>query len=327
MNQKTKHVNVFITIDTEVWNFYDNFTDNFNSAIHGRINERSYGLEFQLDQFAKHNLKANFFVDPLFSLPGGQDSLKEVVQLINKFQQDVQLHIHTEWLEITGIDLLGNRKTGYNIASFSADEQIKLLGHAKELLVSAGATKLCAFRAGNYGANTYTLSALAANDIYIDTSYNRMYLDGHCGLKQSQDLLEPQYLGEVLEYPISFYYEPNGNVRHVQVAACSFYEMKAILEYAHQQGWPSVVIVLHSFEWIKRIKGKAKKHVLDPIVLQRFDKLCKYLAKHEDRFKTQLFSEQDRNAVKSHGISTLYKQAKWTYFHRQLEQVRRKINI
>lgn len=327
MNQKAKTVEVFLTIDTEVWNFYNNFADNFSSAIHGEVNGIRYGLQLQLDTFKQYNLNANFFVDPMFALAGGQDSLAEVVCLINQYQQDVQLHIHTEWLEITGTDLLGNSKTGYNIASFSADEQIKLLGYAKTLLSSAGAADICAFRAGNYGANADTLTALAANDIFIDTSYNRMYLDGHCGLKQNKDLLEPEQLGQVTEYPITFYYEPNGKVRHLQIAAASFDEMKEVLDYAYQQAWPSVVIVLHSFEWIKRINGKTRTHKLDKIVLQRFEQLCYYLALHSDKFTTQLFSEQDHAAISPLGLNSIYTQTNWQYWHRQFEQFRRKINF
>jgi len=106
-------------------------------------------------------------------MPGliwGTAAIEDVVGPIVRRGHDVQLHIHTEWLELTGsANPVG--RTGTNIADFNLDEQCNLLDRARSLLVAAGAPLPRAFRAGNYGANDDTLRALAILGLSHDSSH------------------------------------------------------------------------------------------------------------------------------------------------------------
>jgi hypothetical protein len=114
-----------------------------------------------MDVFERHGIKAVFFVDPMPALVWGTAAIEDVVGPIVVRGHDVQLHIHTEWLELAGdANPLGMR-TGMNIKDFGVEEQCVLLDYARGVLIAAGAPGPVAFRAGNYGANDDTLRALA----------------------------------------------------------------------------------------------------------------------------------------------------------------------
>src|SRR3546814_12248355 len=62
------------------------------------------------------------------------------------------LHIHTEWLRFARFNPAG-KLTGRNIGDFPLSAQKKLIGLARDILVSVGVHETIAFRAGNLGAN------------------------------------------------------------------------------------------------------------------------------------------------------------------------------
>ena len=286
-------VKVFLTIDSETWNFYDDFDRNHASAVYGLVGSQGYGLDFQLDLFEEHRVSANFFVEPLFSLMAGSDLLENMVSKIKQGNHDVHLHLHTEWLKRFTEPFFKDGKTGDNMFDFSLDQQALLVKTGKKLLERAGAKNVSAFRAGNYGANNDTLVALSRNGIYQDTSYNYCYLDRECHLELGHVLYHPERVGEVMEYPVTFFKDYPGHVRHLQISACSFSEMEAVLNYASLHGWGSVVIVLHTFECIQRLRSKKKlSHKLDGIVLQRLVKLVRFLDKNRQQFESALFSSE-----------------------------------
>ncbi len=111
-----------------------------------------------MDQLNAYDLKAVFFVDPLPALICGPRAVAEIVEPILTAGHDVQLHIHSEWLEFAPDKPLDG-KTGRNMSDFTLDEQIWLISKGIDLLVQSGAPRPVAFRSGNYGANDDTLRA------------------------------------------------------------------------------------------------------------------------------------------------------------------------
>jgi hypothetical protein len=51
-----------------------------------------------------------------------------------------------------------------------------------------------------------------------------------------------------------------------------------------------LVIVLHSFELIRRLRKKGRQALPDRIVVKRFEGLCQFLAASKDKFCTVMFS-------------------------------------
>jgi hypothetical protein len=316
-------LNVFMTVDVEVWpEGMDTrpgaFNDAFRRYIYGTTPDGDYGLPFQLDLLKAMDLKAVFLVESLFASCFGREPLKETVDLITGAGQEVQLHVHSEWVEkIPG--LLASGKTGVNIRDFSVEDQVVLIGLALDNLRDCGIDSVRAFRAGNYGADFNTLRALDRNGIAFDTSYNLAYLDSACGLGAEEPLLQPQRINGTLEFPISFFEDWAGHFRVAQVGACSFAELSAMLLQAWREGWQSFVIVSHSFELLNQQKTRP-----DPIVVRRFERLCTFLSDNRDKFRTGGFNEPHVDEIVTGNDVAGLKSTPLRTAHRYCEQIARR---
>jgi peptidoglycan/xylan/chitin deacetylase (PgdA/CDA1 family) len=285
-------VDVLITVDTEVWPRTNGWRqtglrDDLDRDIEGVTKRASYGVGYQMDVLDRYGLKGVFMVEGLFACFTGPAPLKDLVGRIQKRGHEVQLHIHPEWLDWMPEPLIPERR-GRNVADFPEDEQFLLIGKALANLREAGARDICAFRAGNYGANRATLRALARLGIRYDSSYNFCYLGRDCSIDFPEPMLQPAEIDGVCEVPISFFSDFPGHHRHVQLCACSHRELRRALLQAHELGWRTFVIVSHSFELLRR---SARETTPDPVVVRRFDQLCRFLAENRDRFRTAGFHD------------------------------------
>jgi hypothetical protein len=305
-------VNVFITVDTEIWpaaplwphtplgHDYDASRE-IDAYFHGRHGGECWGIPFQLDALAAHGLKATYFVDPLFSYALGLGPLRDVVAMIAGREQEVALHLHPEWLtdpRCAGLPAF----RGPLLHAYSGDEQRALVRAGLHRLADAGATSpVVAFRAGNWSAGRNTLEALAAAGIRYDSSLNARFdasfPDFDAATSRSHQ--HPFRVGEVWEFPVTSFVDqtPVGR-RPMHVCAVSLAEMQMVLEHARDSGWHAVVIVLHSFEFVRVGRLPAGK---DPapyrLVARRFEGLCEYLANHSDDFATRHFADIDESAI------------------------------
>jgi hypothetical protein len=292
-------LDVLITVDTEVWPRSPGGTrwdgsdlgPHLRRDIYGDTAVGAFGLPYQMDVLNAHGIKAVFLVEALFADAAGPGPLREIVALVQKGGHEVQLHVHSEWLEWMPEPIVPKR-TGQNLAEFTVEEQVALLARGLENLRQAGAAEVRAFRAGNYGANFDTLRALARVGIPIDTSYNLCYLRAECGLELAEPLVQPRMLEGVCEVPISFFADYPGHYRHTQLTSCSFGEMRLALDRAWEGGWRTFVIVSHSFELLGRNRHNIPARP-DRIVIGRFEKLCRFLGANRDRFRTVGFSGLD----------------------------------
>lgn len=271
---------IFITIDTEMslalyqqgWSAKDNMA----SSIFGVCASGSYGISYQMDQLEKYGLTGVFFVDPLSSLLFGQELLNDIVEPILTRGHEVQLHIHTEWLEFLPDNPAGNL-LGHNIGDFPLDIQIMLLGLAEEKLQAAGAPPSIAFRAGNYGANDDTLRALHRLGIAYDSSFNASYLGEECRitLPANTTILTEKLGMKVL--PVGAIMDTPTTQRHAQVCALSSWEMRDALDHCGTSEQPHFVTVTHSFELLSRDRMR-----LNAAVQSRFESMCSHIAKHPE---------------------------------------------
>ena len=311
-------LNVFFTVDVEIWcdgwNDIDRkFPDAFKRYIYGPTHKGDYALPIQLKILQDHGLKGVFFVEPLFSTRFGSDPLQEIVGLINEAEQEIQLHLHTEWVNEALVPLIpDSAKKRQHIKYFSLSEQEILISKGIDLLVQGGSDNISAFRAGSFGANQDTLKALGSNKIGIDSSYNYIsIMNGICEIETDNILFQPQVIENIYEYPLSVYSDRKGHFRHAQLGACSSNELINMLMAAVDSGWNSFTILSHNFELLNKSKSK-----VDNIVFQRFLSLCKFLEKNRDLFNCTGFSTVNPNAVeqqpepiKSNVMSTAWRMA------------------
>ena len=270
--------NVLITIDTEYSAGMvsrlgiDCREENFLRSISCKTATGSVGIEYQMDRFDQHGLKAVFFVDPMPALVWGIEAVADVVGPIVSRGHEVQLHMHPEWLEYAGANNPLGERIGRNIGDFSFEDQCILLEKGRDILVSAGAPVPIAFRAGNYGANDNTLRALSEIGISIDTSLCPGIANSECGISLSAENDSPTFLNGTIEMPIHHIEASHGGKRHFQLTALSAREILAACDFAHNAGLENVILVSHSFELLSRDRS-----AINLVVKRRFEAVCQKL--------------------------------------------------
>jgi hypothetical protein len=205
--------------------------------------------------------------------------------LIRDAGQEIQLHLHPEWTdEIEPPPLPEPTGKRQHLRNYSLEEQIVLLGLGARLLEDAGAPKPTAFRAGNFGANRDTFTALGANGIRYDSSVNATKPDSVPDLRDEIDVFRISEIGGVCSCPMSVFRDGVGNLRHAQVGACSNRELERAIDHAYKLGWRHFVALSHSFEMLK--VGSSNP---DWIVVNRFRRLCEFLGHRSETLLTTGF--------------------------------------
>lgn len=285
-------LDVFFTVDVEVWcdgwhNIDEKFPDAFRKYIYGPTAKGNFGLPYQLNVLTHHGLTGVFFIEPLFSTRFGEQPLVDIVGLVRESNQEVQLHLHTEWVDESRAPLLADSHTKrQHLRYFSRDEQTTLIAVGSRLLKQAGGVNINAFRAGSFGFNRDTLGALAASRIPFDSSYNASLFGLDSGVMPGVAVVEPIECDGVYEYPMTVFSDGTGSLRHTQLTSCSFREMEGLLWQALETGRSSFVILSHSSELLNPAKARA-----DDMVVKRFQKLCSFLDKNRDSFHVRGFQD------------------------------------
>lgn len=243
--------------------------DNFARAISGTAENGEVGIFHQMDVLERHGHRAVFFVDPLPALVWGTQAIADIVGPIVSRGHDVQLHCHTEWLELAGPDNPLGARVGDNMADFTLAEQATILEIARDTLRAAGAPAPVAFRAGNYGANDDTLRALALVGIGYDSSHCPGIAGSACRIELGPDDRRPLERLGVVEVPAGCIEGRRGGLRHAQITALSLREMVAALHHARNAGLGSFTFVSHSFELLSR-----DRCWVNHLVRRRFEGLC-----------------------------------------------------
>ena len=290
-------MDIYITVDTEVWPKSEGLTADGLDAyiaedVYGATDRGEFGIGYQMDVLESNGLRGVFFVESLFAIATGRAHLSRIVKFIQDRGHEVQLHVHPEWLRLGVGGLLPQHRGGQYLKDFSLEEQIVLIGAALDELRASGASHVCAFRAGNCGANRDTLRALEFHQIPYDSSYNVWYLNSVCDLKMERLLVQPTMIEGVEEFPIAFFRDWPKHYRHVQIGACSTDEIQTALMGAYEKGWQSFVILSHSFELLKGRHTLPRRVSPDYCVVQRFADVCRFIGQNRDRFRSAVFAER-----------------------------------
>lgn len=283
-------LDVFFTVDVEIWcdgwlNIDEKFPHAFRKYIYGLTSSGDYGLPYQLDVLNDHGLKGVCFIEPLFSTRFGMQPLAEIVGLVKQKAQEIQLHLHTEWVDESREPLLpAVHAKRQHLRYFSKDEQAALVGIGARLLNQAGADNINTFRAGSFAFNRDTLGALAINGIPFDSSYNPSHFGLDSGVMPGVTVVEPIECDGVYEYPMTVFKDGTRSLRHAQLTACTYKELEGLLWRALENGRTSFVILSHGSELLNQAKTRA-----DEVVVKRFQKLCSFLNHNRDSFRVRGF--------------------------------------
>lgn len=291
-------LDVFFTVDVEVWcdgwnNIDEKFPGAFRRYIYGPTAKGDFGLPFTLKMLDEHGLRGVFFIEPLFSSRFGAQPLSEIVGLVRERDQEAQLHLHTEWVDEAREPLLkGVQAKRQHLRYFSLEEQTLLISEGAKLLKQAGVDRITAFRAGSFAFNRDTLSALSANAIRFDSSYNASHFGLDSGVMPGEILVEPVECEGVYEYPMTVFNDGTASLRHAQLTSCSFQEIEGLLWQALEAGRSTFVILSHGSELLNRAKNRP-----DNVAVRRFEKLCAFLDRNRDVFRMRGFQDLEPPTV------------------------------
>jgi hypothetical protein len=302
---------IFITVDTEIWPDANGWPHTPLASSNDCARELSwyfYGgggpeakaLPYQLQTLARAGLKATYFVDPLFSLALGAAPLRDVLTLIRGSGQEIGLHLHPEWLtdpRCKGLPAF----SGPLLHGYSESAQEHLVRAGTDRLSELGGGEIKAFRAGNWGANLATLRALRRNGITFDSSLNVSFASSFPDLDPTvrRASTQPLVLEGTCEFPVTNFIDmPPAGRRPLHVCATSLSEFRVVLEHAAASDWFAVVIVLHSFEFVRLQRLSAgKAGASHRLLADRFERLCTYLAENTSKHQTCHFADLDAASV------------------------------
>lgn len=302
---------VFITVDTEVWPNAEGWprrplADDQNCArelacyFYGGEGPSKTGVPYQLEVLRRFGLKGTFFVDPLFSYALGPEPLQELLSLIIGQQQEVGLHLHPEWLTDPRCKNLPEF-AGPLLSRYSRRDQTRIIKAGLARLRELGGTDVRSFRAGSWGADETTLEILADLGVTYDSSLNPCFQPSFPLLAEKENHTQPFRLGPLWEFPVPYFVDrPPRGKRPLHVCACSLPELRVVLDTAYAEEWFAVVVVMHSFEFVRVDQLPRGKPVTSQRLLaNRFEAFCEYVASRPERFEPCFFSDLDATQIPS----------------------------
>lgn len=243
---------LFITVDTEVC-AYDPEVDTPDTQIWGKtVDGKDYGIGFIMDELAVREWFCTFFLNVYDTNLWGDETVASIARNIKSRDFDVQLHTHV--------------KNG--LSSFSLADQRRILNEGAERLKKWTGVRPVWHRAGNLCANLDTVRACAVEGFVGDSSY--LYGWPQCvslgtpvvtGIPTGSEDKKPigirnqsRSLEGILELPITTFRTLPlfHNYRHLDLDACTYGELISIVRQAARQGLPQVVMLMHSFSFVRR---------------------------------------------------------------------------
>ena len=120
---------VVLTVDTEpsiAGAFADpSYTPLLHEPVAGEINGRSEALGFMIETLSQRDLTATFFVETAHTRFFGTLAMGGYVERLMRAGQDVQLHLHPDWLSFADGDLRPGRPHTDNCREMSVSSSLR----------------------------------------------------------------------------------------------------------------------------------------------------------------------------------------------------------
>ena len=290
-HQHTGRTKVVLTVDTEpsIAGAFANPSQAplLHEPVAGEVNGRSEALGFMIETLSRCDLTATFFVETVHTRFFGTLAMGGYVERLVRAGQDVQLHLHPNWLSFAD----GHLRPGPPHTDNCRDMSVKSLG----ALISEGADQIrswtgqrpSAMRTGNFSTAQSVFQAMREAGLRFSSNIcMAMAPPPERELAVTGGVYE---VASVRELPVTCFADVGpigrGRFRAMQVTAVTSREMINILDTAHACGNSIVVIVTHPFEFLKKRDFRYAGLRPNRLVQHRFRRLCAFLAENSERFE------------------------------------------
>jgi peptidoglycan/xylan/chitin deacetylase (PgdA/CDA1 family) len=296
---------VCITVDTELsiagaFSISRRYLPVDKQVVYCNVNGRSEGLGFILKTFKETGVKGTFFVEALNRAYFGDGPMEGVVNDILAAGQDVQLHIHPVWNQVFSFSDWKNKLDEINpndsVLTRSQDQLESLFGEGASILERWCGYRPLALRTGNLHVSKNVYKAMFGVGMFVASNIGRgIYepVDSALSLSHGCRIIDGVY-----EYPVTSYvglHLPGiKEVKSLTITGSSFSEAKYILELAYKKGIGSVVLLTHTFEFIRGHDFQFNNGKRNMLTQGRLQKLCEYISNNSDRFETVFITRLDK---------------------------------
>ena len=230
---------VFLTVDVEC------YTGDYEREVYGN----GLGLEYLLEKCSDHGCRATFFVEALGATRWGNDPVRKICSAIAAAGQEVQLHVHPVVADLDGIE-----DEDDVLWKHGEREQGRLIGAGLESLAACGVNDVCAFRAGDFAADTRTLAAMRECGLTLGSNRD---LDMKSSIRSKINGMFPvqndisEHAG-VVDLPVSVLRSAfpflDGRYRHMEISAMGAREMCDGLSRMAKAGYRCATVLTHADE-------------------------------------------------------------------------------
>lgn len=300
-------VNVFLTVDTEcsmggaLGDSKKRPVDPEKSIL-GRIDRKHYGTPAIMHLLEQNALRGTFFLEVLASRVVNRQQMADAYGEILARGHDVQLHLHPVYYyyDLLRQNLISREQLPAHpdlIGTLPDSVQLQLLCEGVKTFQEFTGISPVAFRAGSWGASHSTLGILPNFGIQYDSSFNSAALEKSCLLNSRNPTNLPWKEGQVWELPMTNFESnlgPFRSLKALNIASVSYAELKGVLDFAESCGMQNVVLIVHSFAFLKRKDVQFQCMRPDRIVMRRFERLCSHLRKNSHRFHVVTLGDRPR---------------------------------
>src|SRR4051794_24581280 len=132
----SRRTKIVLTVDTEpsIAGAFVNpsHTPLLHEPVAGEINGKSEALGFITEMLSRHNLAATFFVEAAHTRFFGTRAMGAYVERLVRAGQDVQLHLHPNWLSFEGGKLVQNTPNTDNCRAMPAERLTALIAEGSD---------------------------------------------------------------------------------------------------------------------------------------------------------------------------------------------------
>lgn len=294
-----KPLEVTITVDTAFnpgKSIYDEkgFKPVGKRSLLCEVDGQGHGLDFVLNTFNEHNIKSSFFVEVAQHCYFGHEPMQEMVDKIMAAGQDSQMLISPFWYYF---DEGGDFPRDDSLAEREEEELKTIITKSIAEFEKLTGKKPEAFRAGGGGVDIRLYKILNELGIGISSSVamEKFIPDGKKLLLNGGRHI----FDGVMEIP-QFTYQDMDNMggypkKTLQLATCSWREMRYILKKAYKEGMPQIVISMQPSDFIKKKDHQFLEVCPNRVNQERLKWLCGFIAEHSDQYVTADFATMAEN--------------------------------